>query len=343
VISTRDRDGTIARVSKEEVLRARVAIVAWLACVACLAGSGVAVAQTVARGFATGQALEEVLVTGEHPGPGLWQVSNGENTLWILGTYEPLPAGLVWKSADVELVLTEAQQVLGNYSASFSLAGGDAFNTKGKPLRRLLSRRQYAQWQSLKRKYIGDVKEVETALPVTAALLLRSNAFARSGLASSDLVWRELHRLANNYHVPVTVSHQVNKTIANPSFDDAAVQHRGVDYLVSTMTNLEADLRAARARANAWAEGDLGLLRSQAEADKNSADLYANSWPFLTPSELAQLKVETDRRWVDAAARALRRNRTTFAALPIFLLLREDSQILAALREEGFVVESPLY
>jgi hypothetical protein len=38
--------------------------------------------------------LDEVLVTGEQSGPGLWKVSkstaDGEHVLWILGSYGPL-------------------------------------------------------------------------------------------------------------------------------------------------------------------------------------------------------------------------------------------------------------
>ena len=31
------------------------------------------------------EAVEEVLVTGEQPGPALWKVTSGEHVLWILG------------------------------------------------------------------------------------------------------------------------------------------------------------------------------------------------------------------------------------------------------------------
>ena len=33
---------------------------------------------------------EEVLVTGERPGPGLWKISKDNHVLWILGTHAPL-------------------------------------------------------------------------------------------------------------------------------------------------------------------------------------------------------------------------------------------------------------
>lgn len=287
----------------------------------------------------TGLSVEEVLVTGEHPGPGMWQVRNGDNALWILGTHAPLPRRLIWRSQEVEFVVSEAQEVLGSYSASFVVRGENPFAIRGKPLRRLLSRRSYAQWRALKRKYIGENDEIETALPVIAALVLRSNAFAAAGLGNADVVLQELHRLAKDYQVPVTTDHQVTKTIWSVPLDRAA-ERRGIAFLEQTMNNLETDLRTARMRANAWSTGDIDTLRAQADADTTAAQLYAASWPFLDAMELAELADETDRRWLEAAERALRSNRTTVATLPIFMLLREDG-LLAHLRARGFEVIEP--
>jgi uncharacterized protein YbaP (TraB family) len=271
----------------------------------------------------------------------MWKVTNGEHSLWILGTYAPLPERLIWRSQDVEIAVSEAQQVLGNYSASFTMRGGNPLSMKGKPLRRLLTRRQYSQWQGLKRKYIGEIAEIETALPVTAALVLRSNAFATRGLGNADVITNELNRLANAYQVPVTNDHQVTKVIAGlPA--DADAERRGIDFLVSTMNNLETDLKTARLRANAWSTGDIDALRSQAIADTTTAQLYASSWPYLSDAELAALTAETDARWLNAAEKALRRNQTTVATLPIFMLLRPDG-LLGALRARGFEVIEPVY
>jgi uncharacterized protein YbaP (TraB family) len=316
-----------------------------IALIACCAAS-MAHAQAEAPGSRytrtpAGVAVEEVLVTGEHPGPGMWKVAHGENTLWILGTHAPLPQRLVWRSQEVEFAISEAQQVLDAYSASFSMRGANPLALKSKSLRRVLPRNAYSQWRVLKKKYIGDNDEIETALPVTAALVLRSNAFAQAGLGNSDLVLRELHRLAQAYQVPVTNDHQVTKVIAGVP-TDAGAERRGVNFLVETMKNLEDDLRAARARANAWAIGDIDALRAQAAEDTNVARLYASSWPYLSDAELAELTAQTDAEWLAAAEKALRRNHTTVASLPIFMLLREDG-LLATLRARGFEVIEPNY
>ena len=55
--------------------------------------------------------LETFVVTGEQPGPALWKVTRKDHTLWILPTYGPLPAQLVWKSAQVEDVIRNSQEV----------------------------------------------------------------------------------------------------------------------------------------------------------------------------------------------------------------------------------------
>ena len=46
--------------------------------------------------------LDEILVTGERPGPAMWRVSNGTHDLWILATLLPLPKHMTWRSYVVE-------------------------------------------------------------------------------------------------------------------------------------------------------------------------------------------------------------------------------------------------
>ncbi|HSM11751.1 MAG TPA: TraB/GumN family protein, partial [Lysobacter sp.] len=57
--------------------------------------------------------IEVVLVRGEYSGPGLWKVSKGANTLWILGTVSPVPKGMEWYSPETEAVLAQAQEIIG--------------------------------------------------------------------------------------------------------------------------------------------------------------------------------------------------------------------------------------
>jgi hypothetical protein len=56
--------------------------------------------------------LDEILVTGERPGPAMWRVSNGTHDLWILATLVPLPRHMTWRSHAVENRIALSQVVL---------------------------------------------------------------------------------------------------------------------------------------------------------------------------------------------------------------------------------------
>jgi hypothetical protein len=51
----------------------------------CAAGAR-SVDDTSVRSEGPSGEMQEVVVTGEQPGPGLWQVSKGDHVLWVLGT-----------------------------------------------------------------------------------------------------------------------------------------------------------------------------------------------------------------------------------------------------------------
>jgi hypothetical protein len=48
------------------------------------------------------QELENVLIVGEQPGPGLWKLSKGDHVMWVLSSYQPLPGDMIWRSRTVE-------------------------------------------------------------------------------------------------------------------------------------------------------------------------------------------------------------------------------------------------
>src|SRR5277367_5564845 len=56
--------------------------------------------------------MEDVVVTGERPGPGMWHVHRGAAHVWILGSMSPLPKGITWRSKQVKRLLDSTGQVL---------------------------------------------------------------------------------------------------------------------------------------------------------------------------------------------------------------------------------------
>lgn len=105
--------------------------------------------------------LEEVLVVGEHPGPGLWKVSKRSHLLFILGTHTPLPRDLVWRSKEVEAVIARSNEVLGAYSVSLRVDQEAALQSRRGKLKEALLLRTYAQWRVLRDRYIGNDEETE--------------------------------------------------------------------------------------------------------------------------------------------------------------------------------------
>ena len=69
--------------------------------------------------------MDAVTVAGERPGPRMWRVTNGDNTLWILGTLTPLPKGMTWRSREVEQVIAEADEILAPGFAGAEISAGD--------------------------------------------------------------------------------------------------------------------------------------------------------------------------------------------------------------------------
>ncbi len=283
---------------------------------------------------------EEVLVVGEQPGPGLWKVTKGSHTVWILGTYAPTPQGMVWRSKQVEQVIATANEVLGPYAVSLRVKGTEAYQTRGESLRKALPRRVYQRWRSLRDKYIGKDTTTETLLPTAAALLLQARAYERNGLTYTDDVWRTIYKLANSHVVPVGRQDYEMGPVTADGKSSRLSRQNGIKYLVETMDRLESDIAHARARANAWAVGDVQALQALVETDASYAQSLAYSWPFLAQAEVNRLQSDGENKLLSAIERALNRNDSTFVALPVHLIARRDG-VVARLRAAGYSVAEP--
>ena len=302
----------------------------------------------------TTQTLDAVLVTGEQPGPGLWKITKGDHVLWILGTQQPLPKDFTWRAAEVEKIIAQSQQVLsdadvgvhvGFFRSIFLLPSvlGAKKNGDGKTLHDVLPPELYARWLALKQKYIGRDNGVERLRPMLAANELYKKAIKKSGLTPSNLAQDVVDFYAKKYKVPVETPH-VKLEIEDPKQAIADFESTAgsldVACLERTIARLETDLGAMRARANAWAIGDLEALKNLPYPDQRAACIAAVSSNPRLAEQLRQARQRVDGDWVAAADAALARNMSTLAVLPIAELLRPDGR-LAQLRAKGYAIEDP--
>ncbi len=297
-----------------------------------------------------------VVVTGEQPGPGLWLVRNGSHDLWILGTLNPLPAGMQWQSKQVEQVIANAQEVIRPPRVSLEVKAGffrslmllpsmlgARKNPDGKSLQQVVSPQSYARWKALKARYIGSDGGVEKWRPLFAAQELYQEAMKKSGLDNSKSVWPVVNKAIETHHPNVTVVKEeieikdpkpLLKEWSKTTLDDIAC-------FDNTMTRIETDLDAMRARANAWATGDMAALQSLPPAYQweacSSAITEAGIGKRLGFGDANQ-KVRA--KWMDAADAALNKNAVTFATLDMKDLLGANG-FLAKLKAKGYTVLAP--
>lgn len=298
--------------------------------------------------------LDSVTVTGEQPGPGLWKVSQGDHTLWILGAQYPLPKHMTWKASEVEQAIAQSQVVIADVSAKPEInffhkltllpaVYSARKNDDGKTLHDILPPDVYARWETLKAKYVGRDDGIERLRPLVAANELYGKALAKTDLARNGLIWDTIHTLAKRDHVKI-IEPEASIPLDDPrqtirDFKDTSTE-LDVQCLSATMKRLETDLAAMRNRANAWAVGDIEALRKLPSPSQQEACRAAISSNPRLHEQLDAAMKRIDQAWLAAAEQALRDNASSFAVLPMDELLRPDRR-LGMLRARGYTVQEP--
>ena len=303
-------------------------------------------------------AIEEVLVTGQQPGPGLWRVTHPaaghDHVLWILGSYGPLPKKMQWRSTELESVLGASQELIAPVSMNAKVGplGGLTLlpslvglrkNPNGERLQDLVPAELYARWLPLKQRYLGRDDDVEEWRPIFAAGALYDKAVKAHGFESYGVVWPTVEKLARKARVKVIepeVAVKVDKPrAAIKEFKRASLDD--VECFAKTIARLESDLELMKVRANAWATGDLARLRELAPVDNASACIaVVLNAQVMQDRGAADWPARRAEAWLSAVEQALARNASTVAVLWIDQILKPDGYV-AQLRARGYIVEDP--
>lgn len=300
--------------------------------------------------------LDTVVVSGTQPGPGLWKVSRNGHTLYLLGTLSPLPRRMEWMPGEVEAVIARSQAVINAPSVSVNSDIGlfrgmlllpsllkARRNPDGRSLQQTVPPELYARWLPLKAGYLGRSRRVEEWRPIFAAQELYEAAMKRSGLSQDNLVTPMVWKAAKRHGVAVT-SANVKLVIEDPKTlirEFNASTLADTECFARTLSRIETDLEAMRARANAWAVGDIDALRALPYDDQYSACIRAVTETGLARKlGIADLHDRVRTTWLAAAEDALARHEVSFATLPIAELLKPDGY-LSQLHAKGYEVEAP--
>ncbi len=325
----------------------------WL--VLALAWAPFALAQDGTAPPADGAELATIVVTGEQPGPGLWQVRKGGHVLWVLGTLAPLPRAMQWRAGEVGERIAQAQALLDRPGLSIksdlgwfgqlALAPwliGVRNLPDGKKLEDVVPAELYARWQVLKRRYLGRGNKVERWRPLFAATALYRAAVRANGMsvetAAVDERIAQFAKEAKLTPIPLRIEIALDR----PRAAIKQFKHEQIDDIACfarTIERLETDLVTMRQRANAWASGDLAALRALPYVDQSAACFEA-----MQRSQVLQAAGDIEARarelWLDAAGKALDAHAVSLALLPMSEVVGADGY-LGALRARGYEVIAP--
>jgi uncharacterized protein YbaP (TraB family) len=293
---------------------------------------------------ASPQVLDEIVVTGERTGPGMWHVHRGAAQLWILGSMSPLPKDITWRSKQVEQVLNSTNQVLVQKPLEISIArilwiliternlllvGG------GKRLKDVLPADLYARFAVQRAKYGEDPKKWERFRPLVAAAFLQQAAFHKAGLSTRVDLGAAMRNLAKKHDVRVEevkiagVKDLLDALKTMPPATESAC-------VAASLVTVESGLPRLVDRAQAWAGGNverIAQLREPAEVDACRAALDAGTGA-------ADLISRMRRTWLGEFEQYLQKDGVTVAVVNIDMLL-EPGGLLDELRAKGYQIESP--
>jgi TraB/PrgY/gumN family len=300
--------------------------------------------------------LEEVLVTGQQPGPGLWKVTDeaSGHVLWILGNHSPLPKKMTWRSYELETVLASSQQLLAPVSVDASVGplGGITLlpslvgvrrNPGDKRLQEVVPPDLYARWLPLKARYLGNDDSAEQWRPLFAAQELYLAALKQNNLVPYDGVWPAVKKLARKARLQI-VEPEIQLKVAKARSaikEFKSIPLDDVECFDRTLRRMESDLDLMRDRANAWAVGDVARLRQLAPVERASACIGAllNS-SFVQERGYGDMPQRLQAAWVEAAVAALARNASTVAVLSVDEILKPGGYV-AQLRSKGYRIDEP--
>ncbi len=307
-----------------------------------------------ASGFAqTGHfsKTEEILITGKVSGPPLWQVKNGDNTLWVFGFLSPLPEDLEFDASGLEEVIAGADEMLSRPDLEMSESLGPfkliglyrqyrkmRVNDNDQTLEDVLSPELYARVLAAKGAYGPRGKGIFKLRPLFAALALDKAARDNAGFQDASIVGNSVIKLVKRYKLPRTELLVETDLSARTMLDEINSMSLAAEIacLTTTLERIETDIEGTKERARAWAYGYMSELYAMEFPDPQGACMEA----ALEGSELKALFAQFEALWLANAERALAENRSTFALLEIQALVASDG-VLAQLQEKGYEVIAP--
>jgi uncharacterized protein YbaP (TraB family) len=288
--------------------------------------------------------VDEIIVTGERAGPGLWHVHKGSAQLWIFATVSPLPKDMTWRSKQLETILDGTDQIL--VAKPFEIGIAKALwllvtqrdllmAGRGKKLADVLPTDLHARFATQRARFTKDADKWEKYRPIIAAAFLEEDALHAVGLSTRLDLTDEVRSLARKHHVhidefKIAGLHDVLDALKTLP---AATEQKCV---AASLVTIETGMPRLIDRAQAWATGDVQRIQSLPEPAEVSACRAA----VTVDPGAGDLYALLRQTWMDNMERHLQAGGVTLAVVSIDMLL-ESGGFLDQLQQHGYSIDPP--
>jgi uncharacterized protein YbaP (TraB family) len=288
--------------------------------------------------------IDEVVVTGERAGPGMWRVRRGAATVWILGSISPLPRDITWRSKQVEQLLESASQVLVQKPLEISIPRvlwmmifdrGVLMIGSGKRLKDILPADMYVRFAAQRGKVSDDPSKWERYRPIIAAAFLQQAAFHQVNLSMRLDLGAALRILAKKHGVRIE---EVKVAGASDMLEALKNMPESVERtcVEASLVTVESGLPRLIERAQAWADGNIERIENLSELKEVDACRSA----LDTGKGALDVITRIRETWLGSLEKYLQTAGTTIAVVNLDMLL-EHGGLLDELRAKGYEVEPP--
>jgi hypothetical protein len=288
--------------------------------------------------------LDEIIVTGERSGPGLWHVRRGDAQLWILGALAPLPKGITWRSHQVEQVMLTTDVVLVTKPLEIGFARAlwiflthhDLLVVSGgRRIRDVLPPDLYHRFATQRARFTTDDGKWERFRPILAAVFLEEAAFRQAGLSTRIDLGAAVRTIANKHDVrvkEVTIA-GVRDLLDTLKTVPVATENK---CMAAALSTIEIGLPRLVERANAWTRGDIDAMQRLPDSPEDLGCRAA----LISDSGSADLLAQMQHAWLAAIDAHMHGKEVVLAVVNMDLLL-EHGGLLDSLQARGYSVEAP--
>jgi uncharacterized protein YbaP (TraB family) len=288
--------------------------------------------------------LDEIIVSGERAGPGLWHVQKGAAQLWIFGTVSPLPKDMTWRSKQLERILDGTDQLLVAKPVEIGVARAlwllmtqrDLLMLgHGRKLKDVMPADLHARFAVQRAKFTRNADKWEKFRPLIAAAFLEEDALHAVGLSTRLDLADEVRSLARKHHVrieefKIAGLHDVLDALKTlpPATEQKCV--------AASLATIEIGMPRLIDRAQAWATGDVQRIQSLPE----SAEVALCRAAITVDPGAGDLYTLLRQTWIKNMTRHLETGGVTLAVVSMDMLI-EPGGFLDALRSRGYTIDTP--